>query len=100
MINVMENLARAVHAQLALRWPGKGLRAGAALLVCASLCSLEGAEESNLREQFTGEIAPLVNRYCVTCHSTEKKKGEMDLERFVSSAEAAKEPEVWSGVLE
>jgi len=46
------------------------------------------------------EIRPLLKNYCLGCHSTEKHKGDLDLERFVSLSEVMKHPKVWQGVLE
>ncbi len=43
---------------------------------------------------------PILREYCITCHSTEKQKGDLDLERFVSVAEIRKQPDVWEHVLE
>ncbi len=45
-------------------------------------------------------IRPLLKEYCLRCHSTEKSKGDLDLERFISAAEVAKHPKVWQGVIE
>lgn len=42
--------------------------------------------------QFEQSIRPLLKEYCLKCHSTEKHKGELDLERFTSSSEALKHP--------
>ena len=36
------------------------------------------------REIFEKSIQPLLKEYCLTCHSTEKQKGELDLGRFGS----------------
>lgn len=46
------------------------------------------------------EIRPLLARYCLDCHSTAKAKGDLDLERFPTLAEARREPKVWQGVIE
>ena len=59
-----------------------------------------GADTSNLGEHFDSEVTAIVNRYCVSCHSTEKKKGELDLERFISLENARNEPEIWKAVQE
>src|SRR5438876_10108339 len=50
--------------------------------------------------QFQKEIRPLFSEYCLKCHSTEKHKGDMDLERFSSLAEVKKHPKVWQMVAE
>jgi hypothetical protein len=46
------------------------------------------------------QIRPLVSEYCLKCHSTEKQKGDIDLERFTSVAEAKKDSQTWLAVLE
>jgi hypothetical protein len=46
------------------------------------------------------EIRPLLTKYCLDCHSTEKQKGELDLERFTALSHAVKEPKIWQGVLD
>jgi hypothetical protein len=49
---------------------------------------------------FETSIRPLLNEYCLACHSTEKHKGDLDLERFSSSATVKKHPKVWQAVVE
>src|SRR5438552_4332372 len=46
------------------------------------------------------EIRPLLKEFCLGCHSTEKHKGDLDLERFTSLSEVMKQPKVWQGVVE
>src|SRR5436190_1261997 len=46
------------------------------------------------------EIRPLLKEFCLGCHSTEKHKGDIDLERFTSLGEVMKQPKVWQGVVE
>src|SRR6266545_333253 len=46
------------------------------------------------------EIRPLLKEFCFGCHSTEKHKGDLDLERFTSLNEVMKHPKVWQGVVE
>ncbi|MFT5494536.1 MAG: hypothetical protein ACI8V5_004941, partial [Limisphaerales bacterium] len=48
---------------------------------------------------FTSRIQPLVAKYCLGCHSTEKHKGELDLERFKSQADVRKDAKVWQQIL-
>src|SRR3989454_959401 len=45
-------------------------------------------------------IRPLLKEYCLGCHSTEKHKGDLDLERFTSLSEVMKQPKVWQDVVE
>jgi mono/diheme cytochrome c family protein len=46
------------------------------------------------------QIRPLLKDYCITCHSTEKQEGELDLERFSSLASVMKDADVWERVQE
>jgi hypothetical protein len=46
------------------------------------------------------EIRPLFKEYCHGCHSTEKHKGDLDLERFTSLSAVMKYPKVWQAVVE
>jgi hypothetical protein len=51
-------------------------------------------------DDFTTGIRPLLAEYCLTCHSTAKQKGELDLEVFSSLDAVKKHPAVWQKVLE
>ena len=46
------------------------------------------------------EIRPVLKQYCLGCHSTEKHKGDLDLERFTSIDVILKQPKVWQDVVE
>src|SRR4051812_45437030 len=49
---------------------------------------------------FDQRIHPLLKQYCFTCHSSEKHKGDFDMERFSSLAEVKRHPKVWQDVAE
>lgn len=49
---------------------------------------------------FEKSVRPVLRDYCVTCHSTEKQKGELDLERFTTVASIKKQTEVWEHILD
>src|SRR6185436_16740537 len=49
---------------------------------------------------FEESVRPILNEYCLKCHSTEKHKGDLDLERFSSLSEIRKHPKVWQDVVE
>lgn len=49
---------------------------------------------------YTQNIRPLLSEFCLKCHSTEKHKGDLDLERFTSSSEVLKHHKVWERVVE
>src|SRR5213593_3594299 len=67
-------------------WPGL-------LLIAASTLPCTAAE-------YEKEIRPLLKEFSLGCHSTEKHKGDIDLERFTSLSEVMKQPKVWQGVVE
>lgn len=56
--------------------------------------------EKQLAERFSKAALPLLKSHCVSCHSTEKREGELDLEPFTSLAALRKSPEVWAKVIE
>ena len=49
---------------------------------------------------FAAKIQPLLGEYCLKCHSTEKHKGDLDLERFSSLDEVKRHPKIWQRVIE
>jgi len=44
---------------------------------------------------FDTDVRPFVTRYCIECHSTADKAGEVDLERFVEAGDLAADPAPW-----
>jgi hypothetical protein len=63
-------------------------------LMLTLVCSKSSADS------FSDSIQRILNQYCITCHSTEKVEGELDLERFSTVARAKADPTVWLKVLE
>ncbi|WP_218933160.1 DUF1592 domain-containing protein [Roseimaritima multifibrata] len=49
--------------------------------------------------QFEQTIQPILRQYCVECHSTERKEGELDLEPFAKSQTDEVHPKIWEQVL-
>ncbi len=45
------------------------------------------------------EIKPIVDEFCLTCHSTKKQKGDFDLEIHASAEGMRRHPKVWQHVL-
>src|SRR5437016_3517850 len=50
--------------------------------------------------EYTKSIRPFLAQYCLGCHSTKKKKGELDLERFTSLDHIRKDTRAWQSVAE
>ncbi len=73
----------------------------ATLLLAAVSISL-AAEPPTLShpDLFATQVQPLAKQFCLGCHSTEKHKGDLDLERFGSVAQARKDVKPWQSVLE
>ncbi len=49
---------------------------------------------------FDTTVRPLLAKYCTGCHSAEKHKGDLDLERFASVADVKRQPKIWQAVAE
>ncbi len=50
--------------------------------------------------EYTAQVRPILTRYCVSCHSPEKKKGDLNLEPFDSLEAVRKDPRAWQAVWE
>jgi Protein of unknown function (DUF1592)/Protein of unknown function (DUF1588)/Protein of unknown function (DUF1587)/Protein of unknown function (DUF1585)/Protein of unknown function (DUF1595)/Ca-dependent carbohydrate-binding module xylan-binding/Planctomycete cytochrome C len=46
------------------------------------------------------EIRPVLQEFCVSCHSAEKKKGDLNLEPVIAKPDFAKDLDIWDKVLE
>lgn len=79
-----------------LIWP---LATGSVLAVC-TLRAAENVTLRSLERDYSKQIQPVLKQYCLGCHSAEKHKGDLDLERFTSLFEVMKHPKVWQGVVE
>lgn len=49
---------------------------------------------------FEKAVRPTLGEYCLKCHSAEKHKGDLDLERFTQITEVKRQPKVWQAVIE
>jgi len=75
------------------------------LVVGICLSSVNSADQapspfSELADEYSKQIQPIVKRFCVSCHSTEEREGEFDLERFSTFADVRLDSEVWVRVVE
>jgi hypothetical protein len=50
-------------------------------------------------KEYSEGVLPLLRRYCLKCHSTEKSKGELDLERFRQLAQVRAELKPWQKII-
>ena len=77
------------------------------LLILLVLASSTMAESKPVPESFVSlgksyqaRVRPLLKQFCIGCHSTKKKVGELDLERFVRLADVRLGTRAWQGVIE
>ena len=59
------------------------------------LCALGASQEDDLARAYRERIRPLAAKYCLDCHSTKDKKGDLDLERFLTLDDIRKDPRPW-----
>ena len=68
------------------------------ILRCVGLLMvISGVAEA---KDFNREIRPILKQYCFPCHSSEKHKGDFDMERFASLTEIKHESKIWQRVAE
>ena len=65
-----------------------------------SATDLDKASDGFSSDSFQTQIQPIIKEYCLSCHSTEKQKGELDLELFATFADVKRHPLVWKKIAE
>lgn len=50
--------------------------------------------------QYSALVQPLLKKYCLQCHSTKAKKGNLDLERFAAPDDIRKDLRPWQDMIE
>ena len=68
--------------------------------VCVIAVLAASSSNGFAADSFDQSIRPLLRDYCVTCHSTEKQEGELDLERFNSLDHVKMDTDIWERVQE
>jgi hypothetical protein len=68
--------------------------------VCMIAVLVASSSNGFAADSFDQSIRPLLRDYCVTCHSTDKQEGELDLERFSSLEQVKQQADVWERVQE
>jgi hypothetical protein len=74
-----------------------------AALILAELCCVAAfAATPTLLpdEEFGTVIRPILQKYCIECHSSEKHKGDLNLAAFETYDQVVAVPEVWATALE
>jgi len=68
-----------------------------AVFLVAASATLRAADKDPV---FTQSIQPLMSEFCFKCHSTEKHKGDVDLQQFSTTESIRKQPKIWQAVAE
>jgi hypothetical protein len=64
----------------------------------ARLVAEEPVSFDALDAEYERDVRPLLKRFCLECHSTKQKKGELDLERFAKLEDVQRDPQAWQNV--
>lgn len=73
---------------------------GLALGAAGAARAAEAPDFAALERGYTATARPLLQKYCLGCHSAEKHKGDLDLERFATVTDIRKETRAWEKTLE
>ena len=57
-----------------------------------------GASADGKDDHFELQIRPLLSQFCLNCHSTEKQKGDLDLEQVATLDGMRRHPKIWQQV--
>ena len=60
---------------------------------------LRAQEKGPLRLDFSVELAPLLKKFCFSCHSAKRKKGDIDIESALDSQPLVSRKDLWINVL-
>ncbi len=76
-----------------------------ALAVFVSLNWVRAAEPApdsfaGLADEYRTQTRPLLQQFCLECHSTAKQEGDLDLERFAALADVRRGTKAWLKVVE
>jgi mono/diheme cytochrome c family protein len=79
-----------------------GIFLGAVSILCFLASAIPAQEKNGLPTSpltqgpsFTKDIRPVLKAFCFECHGAKKKKGELDLEKITSEAEALEWTDLW-----
>ena len=86
-------------------WISSGMLLASALLAVGPPrptrhVAVEEADFTALATPYDKDVRPLLQRYCVRCHSAKRHEGDVNLASFTSLAEVRKATKTWQKVLE
>ena len=69
-------------------------------LICPGTFGAETTDWEELGSEYAREVRPLLQTYCVQCHSTQDQQGDLDLEQFATLADVRQGVATWIKVTE
>ncbi|MCM8528645.1 MAG: DUF1592 domain-containing protein [Lentisphaeraceae bacterium] len=69
------------------------------ILSCLLISSISLIADDS-QKHFSSQIKPVLDKYCLGCHSTKKHKGDLDLEKYSSLEGLRQKPKIWQHVIE
>src|SRR5262245_45215084 len=82
-----------------LVWTALGVLTGVVSYASATEPPQPNTAFDAVSAEYVRDIRPLMERFCLDCHSTELQKGELDLERFAALTDVRRAPRVWLKVI-
>ena len=84
-------------------WPGRVARIVLGLGLVALLVRGRGNAQkpaADPKGDYATVVQPFLKKHCLSCHSTKRKRGGLDLERFATVAHVRKDLKPWQQVIE
>ena len=69
-------------------------------LLTSTVAVAQADSFTHLRDEYAAEIQPLLQDFCLDCHSADIQDGDLDLERFASFDDVRSDPAAWQKVAE
>jgi mono/diheme cytochrome c family protein len=69
-------------------------------LIVSAAGSADKPSSADPKNDYAVTVQPLLQRYCLQCHSTKARKGDLDLERFASLDQVRKDLKPWPALIE
>ena len=95
------NMSTYVQNRIISRLTAAGLCIGMVLTIAGAENVTEvPASFGELNTRYAGSVRPLLKTFCLQCHSTKLKQGDLDLERFTDLDRVRSDPRIWQKVEE
>lgn len=65
-----------------------------------AMCGQDAPQFQALQARFTSDVQPILQEFCLGCHSAVKREGEFDLERFATFSDVRGDVKAWQKMAE